>query len=171
MARRFSPAQEPASRASISLFRKGMPLHKSTSKHRTAPLKVLRPESSGAMTARAVATSSAQSDEEAPASAEPARPLDVYRPWAELLARTFAVDVLSPAHPAQGRMSCSRCQGARELSGGHGAEQPAGRRACPARAVEVTKPLRSVNQRACQERGCGSERLAKASQTNRQGTT
>ena len=34
-------------------------------------------------------------DDEAPASAEPERtgPLDGYRPWAELLARTFAVDV------------------------------------------------------------------------------
>lgn len=32
-------------------------------------------------------------DEEAPASAEPRRtePLDGYRPWAELLARTFAL--------------------------------------------------------------------------------
>ena len=42
-------------------------------------------------------------DEEAPASAEPKRPgpLDGYRPWAELLARTFAVDVLN----------CPNCQG------------------------------------------------------------
>jgi hypothetical protein len=44
-------------------------------------------------------------DEEAPANAEPKRtgPLDGYRPWAELLARTFALDVHCPN--CQGRMT------------------------------------------------------------------